>query len=343
MNNKDNIIALMNASREEYKTSETFYKLVALWAVCESFAGGILHAVKMPFTGMILSSLAVLCITLIARFVPGKTQILKATFIVCIFKIMLSPHSPPAAYLAVAFQGLLGQLLFLSGHTTGAAAILGILALIESAVQKILVMIIMYGAPFWKAVNAFLKKNFDPAGSHDYLYTIAVVYICIHALTGLLAGLFASYLARHAEIWKGQYPHLMIGDPEEAEPRQSKSRSRFKILYWTGWLFLLLFYIQAKIDPAHAWLPVSKLTDILLRALIILAGWYLLISPLLMRLIKKILNAGKERMHSEVKAVLELLPGTRHIFIESFRLSASVSGPERIIFFFRILVINVIR
>jgi hypothetical protein len=297
----------------------------------------------MPFTGMILSSLAVLCITLIARFVPGKTQILKATFIVCIFKIMLSPHSPPAAYLAVAFQGLLGQLLFLSGHTTGAAAILGILALIESAVQKILVMIIMYGAPFWKAVNAFLKKNFDPAGSHDYLYTIAVVYICIHALTGLLAGLFASYLARHAEIWKGQYPHLMIGDPEEAEPRQSKSRSRFKILYWTGWLFLLLFYIQAKIDPAHAWLPVSKLTDILLRALIILAGWYLLISPLLMRLIKKILNAGKERMHSEVKAVLELLPGTRHIFIESFRLSASVSGPERIIFFFRILVINVIR
>ena len=110
-----------------------------------------------------------------------------------------------------------------------------------------------------------------------------------------------------------------------------------------AWLLLLFFYIQAKTDPLYALLPISKLTDIFFRAIIILAGWYLLISPFLMWLIKRILVKGKDKLHNEIKAVLELIPGTRHVFKESLRLSASVSGPERIIFFFRILFINVLK
>ncbi len=49
---------------------------------------------------------------LIAYYVPLKGAILKATIIVAIFKMMLSPHTPPSAYIAVFFQGLLGQVLF---------------------------------------------------------------------------------------------------------------------------------------------------------------------------------------------------------------------------------------
>src|SRR5687768_16638237 len=93
---------------------ELYYRLVSLWIVCEAFAGGILHAARIPFTGMMVSSLSVTCISLIAFFVPSRTAILKATIIVAFFKLMLSPHSPPTAYVALFFQGYMGQLLFIN-------------------------------------------------------------------------------------------------------------------------------------------------------------------------------------------------------------------------------------
>src|SRR5688500_13846567 len=116
-----------------------YYRLIALWAVCEAFAGGIMHAAKIPFTGMIVSSLAVTCIILIAYFVPVRGSIIKATIIVAIFKLLLSPHSPPTAYLAVFFQGYIAELLFFNRKFFRASAIaLGIIALVESSIQRML-------------------------------------------------------------------------------------------------------------------------------------------------------------------------------------------------------------
>jgi hypothetical protein len=41
-----------------------------------------------------------------------KGSYYKSTIIVGIFKMMLSPQAPPPAYIAVFFQGLMGELLF---------------------------------------------------------------------------------------------------------------------------------------------------------------------------------------------------------------------------------------
>src|SRR5687767_5786888 len=97
---------------QNFYNATLYYRLVALWVVCEAFAGGLMHAAKIPFTGMVVSSLAVACIMLIAYHVPSRSAILKATVTVAFFKLLLSPHSPPTAYIAVFFQGYLGYLLF---------------------------------------------------------------------------------------------------------------------------------------------------------------------------------------------------------------------------------------
>jgi ABC-type thiamin/hydroxymethylpyrimidine transport system permease subunit len=95
------------------KTEETFsperpvyYRLIALWVMVEAVLGGMIHGLKLPVSGLIVGSCAVLCICLIAYYVPARGAILKATVVVAIFKMMLSPQSPPAAYLAVFFQGV---------------------------------------------------------------------------------------------------------------------------------------------------------------------------------------------------------------------------------------------
>src|SRR5687768_15660381 len=92
--------------------SLVYYRLIALWVLCEALLGGIIHGLRLPVSGIIVGSAAVICITLIAWKVPHKGAILKATVIVAIFKMMLSPQAPPPAYIAVFFQGMTGELFF---------------------------------------------------------------------------------------------------------------------------------------------------------------------------------------------------------------------------------------
>ena len=131
-----------------------YHRLIALWSICEAFGGGLLHAFKIPFTGLFVNSLAVICITLIGYHYRKPGAIIKATMIVCIFKLMLSPHSPPTAYIAVLFQGFLGQLLFTrTTNFTAKAIILASLSLVESSIQRLLVLVIIYGTSFWQAIS----------------------------------------------------------------------------------------------------------------------------------------------------------------------------------------------
>ena len=59
-----------------------FYRLIALWALSEAMLGGIIHGLRIPVSGLIVGSCAVICICLIAWYVPKKGSILKATIIV---------------------------------------------------------------------------------------------------------------------------------------------------------------------------------------------------------------------------------------------------------------------
>src|SRR6476661_2396295 len=92
--------------------TQLYQRLIALWVICEALLGGIIHGFRIPISGLVVGSSAVICICLIAYHVPARGAILKATLIVAIFKMMLSPHSPLPAYFAVFFQGLLGELIF---------------------------------------------------------------------------------------------------------------------------------------------------------------------------------------------------------------------------------------
>jgi hypothetical protein len=114
-------------------------KLTALWALNESGLGGMMFALHIPLTGFFVGGFAIILIGLIA-FYSGNDfrQIVKATVLVLIIKAMASPHAPPPAYLAVAFQGLTGAVLFSCIRNYKVAAmLLAILAMAESSLQKI--------------------------------------------------------------------------------------------------------------------------------------------------------------------------------------------------------------
>ncbi|MEO5572384.1 MAG: hypothetical protein ABIT08_02485, partial [Bacteroidia bacterium] len=90
--------------------SENTLRITALWAFSEALLGGILHALQVPFAGLVLSAFAVICISALAVSDYHRGKILKATLLVVIVKALLSPHTPVAAYFAVFLQGLFGEL-----------------------------------------------------------------------------------------------------------------------------------------------------------------------------------------------------------------------------------------
>ncbi len=100
-------------NKDFFKTNVTL-RITALWAFSEAFMGGILHGLQIPFAGLVLGFVAAVCITLIALGNTQSGEILKATLLVIAVKFILSPHTPPMAYLAVLIQGAVGELLFLN-------------------------------------------------------------------------------------------------------------------------------------------------------------------------------------------------------------------------------------
>ena len=117
-------------------------RLTALWALSEAALGGVLHAFHVPLTGLFINSSAVLIMVLIASASDKKGTILRATIIVLIIKGMVSPHTPLNAYIAVSFQGILGEfLLRFRKYMVISAVLLGMVTLFQSAIQKLLVFL----------------------------------------------------------------------------------------------------------------------------------------------------------------------------------------------------------
>ena len=113
-------------------------RITALWAFSEALLGGILHGLHIPFTGLILSAFASICMAALTLNDHSRGKILKATILVIIIKAILSPHTPPTAYFAVFIQGLFGELIFSAGIPYVASCMLNsIFALIIYKSHKI--------------------------------------------------------------------------------------------------------------------------------------------------------------------------------------------------------------
>ena len=175
-------------------------RVTALWALSEAALGGVLHALSFPMAGLIINSSAVIFIALIAYYAEHKGDILRATLIVMIIKGMVSPHTPVNAFIAVAFQGVMGELLFRTKkYFTLSALLLAILTLLQSGTQKIVVLTIVFGNNLWESINIFTNfiiQKFhisDPSsGIHNISFWIITGYLLLHGIVGVLIGILAS-------------------------------------------------------------------------------------------------------------------------------------------------------
>jgi len=343
-----NHYSLKNLNDQEISNSPlgvrgTYYRLIALWVLCEAMLGGIIHGFKIPVSGLVVGSCAIICICLIAWYIPNKGAIIKATIIVAIFKMMLSPQAPPPAYIAVFFQGLLGEALFWNRRFYRLSCILlAVLGLLESGLQRILMLTIVYGNDLWKVVNNFINGLTKQKVSTNYSLWIGGGYVALHFITGILVGWWASLLPKRIEKWSKEEKYVITTDTTATItlPAATKKKKRLKKGLFIIWILLIGLYVQSYFKIGTPLLPSHISLKILLRSLIIVLGWIFIIGPVLKQLLHKWLKKKQTKSQQEVQEVLQLLPATQQLIAQSWKRSAGSKGWKRISTASKMILVN---
>lgn len=318
-------------------------RLTALWAFTESGLGGIMHALQIPFTGLVVGGMAVIIISLIAEIAGhDKKQVLKAAIIVLIVKAMISPHTPFPAYIAVSFQALLGYAVFsLFPINFFSILLVSTIAMLESAIQKLLVLTLFFGKSFWKAMDemiAFIAKQFGFAASNGSQWLVSA-YLAIYLVGGILTawiayktlkGFFAEKGILVLDSTKIMNEEIYTGEPDKR-----------KTLYQKLWILILVLVVISVVlfvfaaDTKQGWLAVAKTVSWTLSAILV---WFMLIGPLFTKLIQKLLQKKQSRYSDEVLRTLSFLPMLRRFSALAWQKSKAYSGLARWQFFFSALV-----
>ena len=330
-------------SHSPSQAGPVYYRLIALWVLSEAMLGGIIHGLKIPVSGLIVGSCAVICICLIAWYVPSKGAIIKATIIVAIFKMMLSPQAPPPAYIAVFFQGIMGELLFWNRRFFRLSCILlAVLGLLESGLQRILVLTIVYGNDLWKVINNFINGLTKQKQTTNYSLWIGGGYVFLHLITGIVVGWWSSLLPERIARWSQDKQNIVLADDATtiALPAKAKKRKRLKKGLFIVWLLLIALYVQSYFIIGTTVLPSHISLKILLRSLIIVLGWIFIAGPLLKKILHWWLKKKQTRSQQDVQQILRLLPATRQLIAQSWKHSSGIKGWKRINSWSKMVLVN---
>ena len=310
-------------------------RLTALWALNESGLGGFLHVFNTPFTGLIVGGIAILLISLIAYYAENKWQaILKALVVVLIIKMAVSPYSPFGAYVAVSFQAVLGAFLFSRFSWKGAAVIvLGVVTFLESALQKLLILTIVYGTELWEAINIYglwVQKKLDFISDTSTSTFLISLYLVVYGVCGLLAGIFIKKTIKIISE-KRETDFYLENTVATSENDKKKIGFRTKVI-WVWLMTVAVIVLAFSFFGSHlfGW---QKAVYILLRSFLILMLWYLVIGPFLLKLVRHYLNKKESQYKEDITNAMDLFPYFRKILSYTWKETNHLKGYTRFKYF----------
>jgi hypothetical protein len=316
-------------------------RIIAIWGFSEAALGGILHALKIPLTGMFVGGAAVIFITLLAHYSQKKTTILNAAVTVIVIKAIISPHTPLAAYFAVGLQGLLGYLFFsLVKFQKLAAILLGFFSLLFSSLQKFIILTIVFGNTFWNSIDDFanyilIQLKIDPSYySLSFSIVLISIYAIIHVSVGIYLALKAVSLPKKvneksyslAEAFKYYLTDDIFERKESKKPKRWWKRKSGIILIIFFTLLMILTYFEPGFEKNRTY----EILIMLVRSFIITFIWFVIISPFLVSKFNKFIEKNKFERASEINRATALFPEFKKIINYSWKASANYRNIRRI-------------
>ncbi len=316
-------------------------RIIAIWGFSEAALGGILHALKIPLTGMFVGSAAVIFITLLAHYSQKKTVILNATITVIVIKAIISPHTPLAAYFAVGLQGLLGYLFFsIIKIKKIAAGLLGFFALLFSALQKFILLTIIFGNTLWESIDDFVNYILLQLKIDIYGYTISfsIILISIYSLVHVAAGIYFASKAAALPHKLREKSYLLTEAFRNylTEDLFARKELHKKKRWWKkkSGIVLIVFFISLMIltyfEPGFEKNRSYEILIMLLRSIVVTFVWFVIISPFLISRFNKFIEKNKFERASEINRVTSLFPEFKKIINYTWKSSADCKRFKRL-------------
>lgn len=306
-------------------------RLTALWALNECGLGGLMHAFKIPFSGILVGGISVLLITVIALFSTKIwATLLKALTIVLLVKAGVSPYTPIPAYFAVSFQAFLGMFLYnIFSINKGTIIVLGMVTFLESALQKLLTLTIIFGQSLWEAVDVYMdwiSTQLSFLAFNLNSRTLIYLYLGMYVFSGVVVGLIIMRtikLIRQMNISQLRI-ELNAVLPKMASKKKKKKKKR--LYYFFILLAVVLLPIIYSNNDFHGW---QNAIYLILRSVLVLIVWYALVGPFLMRIINNILSKKRKFYQTDVQDIMIILPSLKAIIYYSWKDCSSQKGLNR--------------
>lgn len=316
-------------------------RLTAIWGFSEAAFGGILHAFKIPLTGLFVGGAAVILISLIAHFSEKKNEILKSTLIVILVKAVVSPHTPLNAYIAVSLEGILGYSIFsVIRHEKTAAVMLGFLALFLSSLQKILVLTLLFGNSLWESIDefaGFIAKEIHISGNSFNMsisFILIGIYSSVHIAGGIYAGIVAGRIPEWIRSKENEGGRLKIefengadfyGDEKKRKRKPWYARKSGMILLSVLFIIMIASYFFPVLGRDRAY----SILLMIIRAFTITFVWFVVFSPFVVKFVRRILERKKSGHSAELEYIVNLFPGFRRVISYSWKSTYDIGGWKR--------------
>jgi hypothetical protein len=298
-----------------------FLALTTLWALVECGLGSILHALHLPFTGIILGGFSVVIISLIAYYHsnPAK-KILEALLIVAAIKVAANPATGLLAYIALCFQGVLGILLYSIGKSSFIIHFLfATLSMLESAGQQVIKISIIGGKPLREAIDALGRtaaKSFGVQNASSLSYQLIAAYLLLFFIWGWVLALFIHKLPQALDARKDWYSHIQLD--KDITPTAKASSRKLWLISFAILAMLLFIFWQMNLKEALYYI---------LRLLLIIIIWQYVLTPLANYLVKKF----SVRNSADLLAVQDALPSLQQSVVPLYKaVSAKYKGIARL-------------
>ena len=180
----------------------------ALWGVAEMTLGAVLHALRLPFAGLVMSGLGMLIVLTGYRFVPRRGSVLTVGLVSALLKafslgsIVLSPM------LSILAEALLAELgLALTGGRPhrGPLALAGALAVLWSFIHPFIGQSLLAGRGMVEVYRRTLETgarllHLDPQAVPIIVLALIVLHLAVGATSGILACGLGRQLSRRLQV-----------------------------------------------------------------------------------------------------------------------------------------------
>jgi hypothetical protein len=305
-------------------------RLTALWAFLESGVGGVLHIVQMPFVGLFIGGFAVIIITNIAKYSNNSSsQIFKSLLIVVLVKLSISPFTPFTAYVAVAFQAIFALLIFkIFKINYFSILVVCVVAMLESAFQKLLIVWLLFGKPFFMAIDVFVKFVGKQIGGLPFSGSqiFVVLYVLLYVLGGVFVAQIA-YLCVNKNIVIEDAP-VIARNSKDSLLRMKNRLPFLKFGIVLAIVSILLFLANNNCNVGF--LLVLKTIVYTILAIFI---WYFVVLPVCYTLLKYFFKNKLKRYSNSIESVVLVFPDLKVLTKMAWQKTHNKKGLARCSYF----------